>query len=187
MIRSFGCALGLGLVLTAVSPALAAHVVTLPGGTALKVKAADAVSSATAQVGETFEIRAVQPVLVDGWVVIPEGSRGQAEVVAVHPAEKHGIGGKLEVKYDWVYSADGGKIQLSDAPGAQTGISAKGASSTATIASTVILGPVGLFAHNFVKGRDVVLDQSRPLQTFTDHTVHVSAQNQSTQTGGYDK
>jgi hypothetical protein len=38
-----------------------------------------------------------------------------------------------------------------------------------------LLGPLGLFTHNFVKGRDVVVDGTHPLQTYVSESVYVTA------------
>jgi hypothetical protein len=169
------------------SISLAKQTITLPGGTPIKVHTSESLSSATARKGDLLEIRALDPVVLNGWIVVPENARGQAEVTEAEPAGKHGHPGKLVIKYDWIYSADGGKIQLSEINTTQSGQNAKGASSTATIAGTVLLGPVGLFAHNFVKGHDVMLDASKTLTCIVDHTVHVEAVKSSTQTENYDR
>jgi len=174
------------IVALGTSTSFAQQLVTVPGGTSIKVRATESISSATAHKGDVLEIRSIDPVILNGWVVVPENSQGQAEVVDAEPAGKHGHPGKLLLKYDWIYSADGGRIQLSDVSTTQSGQNAKGSSSTATIAGTVLLGPVGLFAHNFVKGHDVVLDGDKTLTCVVDHTVHVQAVKRSAQTESYD-
>ncbi|MHB8141344.1 MAG: hypothetical protein ACYDHD_08890 [Vulcanimicrobiaceae bacterium] len=47
--------------------------------------------------------------------------------------------------------------------------------STATIVGYATLGLGGLFFHNWVKGRNVVIDPSKTFTTFVDRTVHVMA------------
>lgn len=54
------------------------------------------------------------------------------------------------MKFDYVYAVDGEKLQLDSVKKSKSGQNNKGAASTATIASTILLGPVGLFAHNWV-------------------------------------
>lgn len=161
--------------------------VTLPGGTPIKIRSVESVSSAKAHKGDLLEIRSVDPIVIDGWIVVPENARGQAEVTDAEPAGKHGHPGKLVLKYDWIYSADGGRIALSEIGTTQSGQNKKGTSSTATIAGTVLLGPVGLFTHNFVKGRDVVLEPNTMLTCVVDHTIHVIAVKRSAQTENYDR
>lgn len=179
--------LGLLAAALSASPSFARQLVTLPGGTPIKIRSVEAVSSETAHKGELLEIRAVDPIVLDGWIVVSENARGQAEVIDAEPAGKHGHPGKLVLKYDWIYSSDGGRIALSEINTTQAGENKKGTSSTATIAGTVLLGPVGLFAHNFVKGRDVVLNSTTMLTCIVDHTVHVQAAKRSSQTENYDR
>jgi hypothetical protein len=188
MIR-FSAVAPIALLVTALgaSTNFAHRPVTLPGGTPIKIRSIESVSSAKARKGEFLEIRSVDPVVIDGWIVVPENARGQAEVIAAEPAGKHGQPGKLVLKYDWIYSADGGRIALSEISTTQSGQNKKGTASTATIAGTVLLGPVGLFTHNFVKGRDVVLEPSTMLTCIVDHTVHVQAVKRSAQTENYDR
>lgn len=169
------------------SASFARQPVTLPGGTPIKIRSVDSVSSAKAHKGDLLEIRAADSVIVNGWIVVPENARGQAEVTDAEPAGKHGHPGKLVLKYDWIYSADGGRVALSDISTTQAGQNKKGTSTTATIAGTVLLGPVGLFTHNFVKGRDVVLEPNTMLTCLVDHTVHVIAVKRSAQTENYDR
>lgn len=176
-------------ILSLLSPqaASAEQVVTVPGGTVIKIKATEEVSSGTNHAGDLFEIRASEPVVVDGWIVIPENARGQAEVVEAEPAGSHGHPGKLIIKYDWIFSSDGGKVKLTDVSSSKTGEGSHGTSSTATIVSTVLLGPVGLFAHNFVKGHNIVLNPSQALSCVVDGTVHIHAKEKTNQTNSYDK
>ena len=40
---------------------------------------------------------------------------------------------------------------------------------------TIVLGPVGLFGHNFVKGKDVRVAPSHLFSAYLDHTQTVAA------------
>ena len=176
-----------GIMPLTTQAAVAGPLVVVPGGTILRVKPLDRISSADAHVGDTFEIETVDAVSVNGWVVIPQRAHGMAEVANVEPAGKHGVPGKLAVKYDWIYSADGGKIRLGAIRTNQTGESAKGSASTSTIVSTVLFGPIGLFAHNFVKGRNVTLDGSQTLEAVVENSVHVHAKERSDRGETFDR
>ena len=114
-------------------------------------------------------------VVVNGWIVIAKGAPGQGEVISVDRAASHGHAGNLGLKFDYIYGVDGKKIRLTATNKTQEGDQRGGASSTATVTSTLLLGPVGLFAHNWVKGRDVTIDSSRTLDAFVDSTVHIAA------------
>ncbi len=177
----------IGMLPLTTQAAAAGPVLVVPGGTQLRVKPLDHISSADAHVGDTFEIETVDAVSVNGWVVIAQGAHGMAEVANVEPAGKHGAPGKLAVKYDWIYSADGGRIRLGAIHANQSGEDAKGSASTTTIVSTVLFGPIGLFAHNFVKGRNITLDGSQTLEAVVESSVHVHARERSDQNGTFDR
>jgi hypothetical protein len=145
--------------------------VTVASGTAVPVEVVDKISSATANVGDTFAIQTASDVIVNGWVVIAKGAQGQGEVLSVERAGKHGKAGTLGLQMDWIRDVAGQKIKLTSEKKTQEGESKTGESSTVTIISAAVLGIPGLFAHNFVKGKDVELDASQVLQSFVDSSV----------------
>ncbi len=161
--------------LTAAQALAAGTRVAIPGGTPITIRLAQKLDSGMANVGDTFAFTVDRDVVVNGWVVIPKGASGIGEVVSVDRAGGNGHPGSLGLKFDYVYAADGEKVLLGSAPTAEKGEASKGAASTATMVGYATLGLGGLFAHNFVKGHNLVLDSSRTFTTFVDHTVHVIA------------
>ena len=153
--------------------------VILPGGTVVTVVAVNPVSSSTAKVGDTFAIQAQSDVVANGWIAIAKDAPGQGTVVSVDQAGSHGHPGSLGIQMDWIYAVDGEKIRLTSQDINQEGESKAGVSSTVTIISWATLGLVGLFAHNFVKGRDVTLDDTHPLKAYVSDSVYVVAQMRS--------
>jgi hypothetical protein len=149
--------------------------IVLPAGTPITVVVTNPISSATAKVGDTFEITAKEAVVVGGWVAIGKGAPGQGEILAVTQAGSHGKPGSLGVQMDWIYAADGEKVKLGNQNSTQEGEGKTGVASTMTILSYALLGPLGLFTHNFVKGKDVVVDDTHPLQTYISDSVYVIA------------
>lgn len=63
----------------------------LPAKTVVEIAIADTISSSTAKVGDMFQIRLVEPVSIDGHLVLPVGLSGRGEVSHV---AKPGWGGK---------------------------------------------------------------------------------------------
>ncbi len=172
------------------TPAAAAKPATsvlLPGGTNVSVSLSEAVSSSSANVGDVVPIVVDQEVDASGFVVIPKGSNGAATVTVADRSGGNGHGGKLGLQMNWVYSADHGKVLLSNvdhATGEET--DKKGAASTATILSYVLLGPLGLFAHNFVHGKDVTIPTTQVFKIFVDHDVHIRATEKAQAPQGFD-
>ena len=169
---------------TAPLAAPAATRVTVPGGTPVQIRMVDTVSSGTAHVGDTFEFRTAEDVLINGWVAVPSGAAGRGTVAEVEPAGGNGHPGHLKLTFDYVYSADGLKIRLTDVSKVHEAEADKGKSSTATTVGYLVLGPVGLFAHNWVKGREFVLDPGKTFTVFTDSTVHVAASRKNAGSSG---
>jgi hypothetical protein len=159
--------------------------IVLPGGTAISIVVADKISSANANVGDTFAIRASERVVVNGWVAIAKGAAGQGEILTVDRAGSHGHPGSLGVQMDWIYAADGRKVKLTNQQKTEAGQGEGGKSSTITLLSWVVLGWPGLFAHNFVKGRDITIDSTHPFKVYVDDSVYVVASAKSDAPVGY--
>ncbi len=156
-------------------PVMAATRVTIPGGTPVAVSLVQKLDSGTAKVGDIFNFAVDADVTANGWIVIPKGAGGQGEVVSVDRAGGNGHSGSLGLKFDFVYAVDGEKVRLSNASGNVRGEQKTGAASTATIVGYATLGLGGLFFHNWVKGRNVVLAPSKTFTAFVSRTVHVMA------------
>ena len=156
--------------------------VAIPGGTSVPIRMVDSISSGSAEVGDSFEFKAEDDVVVNGWVVISRGAEGRGEVTSVERAGGNGHPGKLGIKFDYIYASDGEKVRLTDVKKTKEGEDSNGASSTATIATYALLGPLGLFAHNLVKGHNLTIDSSKPFTVFVDDTVHVVAKQRGAKT-----
>jgi hypothetical protein len=161
--------------------------VLVPGGTTVSVALAEPISSATAKVDDQVAIVVKKEVDIAGWMVIAAGANGHATVTAAQGAGSNGSGGKLALSVDWVYSADGGKIALSQTSHAGENGDNKGAASTATLLSWALLGPVGFFAHNFVRGHDVTIGTDKSFTVFVDHDVHIAVRDHAATDKGFDR
>jgi hypothetical protein len=159
--------------------------IVLPGGTTISIVVADKISSANANVGDTFAIRASEDVVVDGWVAIAKGAAGQGQILSVDRAGSHGHPGSLGVQMDWIYAVDGDKVKLTSQQKTEEGQGEGGKSSTITILSWAFLGLPGLFAHNFVKGHDITIDSTHPLNAYVDDSVYVVASAKSDASPGF--
>ncbi len=159
--------------------------IVLPGGTTIAIVVADKISSANANVGDTFAIRASEDVVVGGWVAIAKGAAGQGEILSVDRAGSHGHPGSLGVQMDWIYAVDGDKVKLTSQQKTEEGQGEGGKSSTITILSWAFLGLPGLFAHNFVKGHDITIDSTHPLTAYVDDSVYVVASTKSDASPGF--
>lgn len=166
--------LACGLLFSAVR-ADAATAVRVPGGTIITIHLVSSVSSSTAKPGQTFQIVATTPTVVRGWIVFKKGAPGQGRVVSATPAGKSGRQGSLSIQFEWIYAADGQKVSLAGILRNTTGKNKTGSSNTANVAGTILLGPVGLFAHNFVKGKDITVGPDVKFEVYTKNTVTIFA------------
>lgn len=182
--RSFAFALAALAFAALPVSALAAKRIAVPGGTPVEIRMVDTVSSGTAHVGDTFEFKTASDVAIGGWIAVPAGAAGRGTVAEVEPAGGNGHPGHLKLTFDYVYAADGLKIKLTDVSKVHEAEADKGKSSTATTVGYLVLGPVGLFAHNWVKGREFVLDPSKTFTVFTDSTVHIAASQHNAGSSG---
>jgi len=161
--------------------------VFVPGGTPVHVSLLEPLSSGSAHQGDEIPIVVTKDVGANGMLIVKKGASGQATITEAHGAGGNGSGGKIALSIDYVYSVDGGKIALSTVNHATENGDSKGAASTATIATYLLLGPLGLFAHNFVRGKDVTIGTDRVFDVFIDHDVHVHTDQQFANDPGFDK
>jgi hypothetical protein len=166
-------ATSMALAIACGGPALA-DTISVPGGTDVAIHVATTISSSTAKAGETFGIVASEPAVADGVVFVEKGATGKGKIVSVSPAGKSGRQGTLSVQFLTIYGIDGVPIALSSIDRTRTGTNKTGTSNAANVAGVVLLGPVGLFSHNFVKGKDIVLTPDAKFTAHVDHAVTVS-------------
>jgi hypothetical protein len=141
-------------------PAFAANV-TVPAGTQVQVRVVHSISSGSATTDQRFAFEAAEPVIINNHVVIAKGALGSGRIINVSKAQGKSAG-KMTLAFTSIHAVDGGTVSLTEDSRVR-GNSEKGKASTATIAATIALGPIGLFAHNMVKGKDVTVT---PSQTF---------------------
>lgn len=104
---------GAGAVLPAPEPEGEASAVTLPAGrTQIFITASTRVTSDASQAGDPVEAVTDEPVVVDGEVVIPEGSTVRGRVESVDPGEYPLRRPSIEIVYDRIETPDGRVIPV---------------------------------------------------------------------------
>jgi len=142
-------------------------------GTPIGILLDSSLSSRGATSGQTFTFHAADNIYaVDGThVAILKGAPGEGEVQTVEGAAGNGSGGKISLQFHWIVATDGSKVPLTNSQSSTEGGDAKGASSTATIATYLLLGPLGFFAHNFVRGKDAEISTKTKLTAYVDRAL----------------
>ncbi len=151
------------------------YTILVPAGTSVPVHVVGQISSGSVKEGDVVQIAVAKDVVINHMIVIPKGSGGQAEITESDSAGGNGHGGSLGLKFDYVFSVDGGKIALADTEQKQVEGDRTGAKETANIVGVATLGIAGLFAHNFAHGHQKTIDEKTVFTAFMASTVHVQA------------
>lgn len=124
---------------------------------------AQALSSKTASDGDPVEFTLAEDLKVNGVVVARAGAKAVGEVTSAHKAGMMGKAGELNVRLEYLRVGDT-KVHLRGTKGKE------GESGTsATVALTVLFGPIGLIKH----GKDIDIKQGTPLKAFVGDDVAV--------------
>ena len=137
---------------------------TLLDGTAVKLRLAENLTSATARAGDQVPFEVTEEVDVNGVPVIAKGAQALATVTDASPKKSMGRGGKLDVNVDSVRLLDGEKAQLRAVQDNKGG-GHVGAMTGAMVATAIVFFPAApLFL--FVHGKDVVIPQGTEVTAF---------------------
>jgi len=142
----------------------AVRAVTLPEGTEFSVVTVDEINGKSASKGDIVKLTMPAPIAIDNIVVVGKDAYVRGEVADVKHAGHFGRGGSLSLMVTSVTAIDGQHIPLR-ASRSKAGKDHTGA----TVALTVLFGPLGLLKH----GNDVVYKPGTDVKVFTDSTVVV--------------
>jgi hypothetical protein len=151
-------------VTSAATASPTARDVALPEGTEFVLSTVDTISSKIANKDDVVAMRADEPIVVGNQVVIAKGAFVRASVADVKRAGHFGHPGNLSLKVESTTAVDGQKVPLR-ASKSTTGDSHTGA----TVALTVLFGPLGLLKH----GNDVVYPAGTKLTVYTDQALTI--------------
>jgi hypothetical protein len=180
------------------------RLIAVNAGTPVYFNLTNAISSGDAQEDQTFTFAVIKDVVTNGMVIIPKGAPGQGHVVSVQKAKWMGRSGSVIVSYDWVTSADGKRLHLQNTTGAVgdgNGDTALGVSIASSVATTAAIQtgaaaagtalgavvPYAGYASMFVKGKDVTIGTTVPLQAFVAQGAHVLATQHAVTDSQYDQ
>jgi len=133
----------------------------LTEGTEVPLKFVNALSSKTANDGDPVEFVLAQDLKVGDEVVIKEGAHATAMVTNAKKAGMMGKAGELNVQLNYIIAGET-HVRLRGVKGRE------GENKTgATVALTVIFGPIGLIKH----GKNVEIPAGTPLTAYVDQDV----------------
>lgn len=175
-------------------------VITLPTGTAIRVRLDTDLGSKISQPGDTFSATVADDVLKDGEVVIPKGARANGTVTDAKPLGRFKGGALLSIKLDRVRTKWGSyPVATSSIARAEQG---KGKRSAGFIGGGAGLGALiggiagggkgvaigalagggaGTAGTAFTGNKQIVLPAESLLTFKLDHSVHITEQDKSDQ------
>ncbi|MCI3133670.1 hypothetical protein [Phenylobacterium aquaticum] len=132
--------------------------VKLPEGTELRIRFNDKLSSGTNSEGDQFAITLDEPVTLNDGTVIAAGYRGKGEVTEAKKKGFMGQAGELNIRLNNLRIGET-RVHIR----ANKGGEGKGAMG-ATIALTVLFGPLGLLKH----GHDIEIKPGQTITAYVD-------------------
>lgn len=148
----------------ATTPAAAPEKLVLKEGTDVNLKFAQDLSSKTANDDDPVALVLDQDIKVGDAVVVKAGAKAVGTITHAKKAGMMGKAGELNMRLDYLI-LDDGRLRLRGTKGKE-GEGKVGA----TVALTVLFGPIGLIKH----GKNVEIKQGTPLLVYTDEDKSVT-------------
>jgi hypothetical protein len=145
------------------APVAAPERITLKEGADVDLKFAEDLSSKTANDDDPVSLVLDQDIKVGDVVVVKAGAKAVGTITHAKKAGMMGKAGELNMRLDYLIT-DGGRLRLRGTKGKE-GEGKVGA----TVALTVLFGPIGLIKH----GKNVEIKQGTPLLVYTDENYDV--------------
>ena len=148
--------------------------VQVPADTLIKIALSEPVSSKKLKVGDKINYHVAEDVMVDGVLLFVKGAKGEGRVTKVTPARNFGRNAELVIEFEKTKSIDGTYVDTFVGEAAKQEMTNMAMAAGASIAGMVILGPVGIIAGAFVKGKNIELPEGTELfiQTKNEETLY---------------
>lgn len=145
-------------------PVAAPSPIRVEEGAEVSLTLDEALSSATAAVGDKFSVTVAEPITLADGSVIPAGYRGRGEVSSVEKRGMLGKAGQLSVRLEYVMLGDT-KVHLR-ANRSQDGKSTQ----STTIVLSLLITPLFLL----MKGKDATIPKGFAVKGYVDASVQVA-------------
>ncbi len=139
---------------------------TLLDGTAIQLRLAENLTSATAKTGQSVSFEVIEDVMVQGIVILPKGAQALATVTDAATKKSMGRGGKLDVNVDSARLLDGEKVQLRAVRDTKGG-GYVAVMTGAMVATAIVFFPAApLFL--FIHGKDITIPRGTEITAFVE-------------------
>ena len=141
--------------------------ITIPDGTKLRVRLEQAISSATADEGQTVELAVTEAINVGDSVVFPEGTRVTGTITMAQAKRRMGRSGKLDFSIDRARAVDGEWVPLRYLLNKKTGESHATRAGVLTAGAAIVFWPAAPF-FLLMHGKDTTINKGDTFDVFTD-------------------
>lgn len=163
----------LATILSAASSGAFAQVI-LPEGTQVRVRLEQALSSATAEEGQSVNLSVADDVKIGDTIVIAQGSTCVGTIIQAVPKRRMGRTGKLDFAIERLVAVDGTSVPLRYSPTKKEGGSHAAATGALTAGAAILFWPAAP-VFLLIKGKDVTVNRGVVFQVFTDQRFTLSA------------
>ena len=160
------------LLITLASASIAMADVEIPSGTKVSCRLEQTLSSSTAEEGMPVQLTVTENIMVNGAVVIPQGSSVQGAIIQATARRRMGRTGKLDFSIDKVRAVDGQYVPLRYSLHKKEGGSHGVRTGVLTAGAAVLFWPAAPFLL-LSKGKDVTINKGMVLDVFTDQAHNV--------------
>lgn len=150
--------------MTTTAPAAAPVEVKVPDGTEVEIELINVVTGEEVKVGSLVDFRVVHPIVLNGVTIFERDAPARARITTAKKAGRWGRAGKLEWAMQDVQGADGNRVPMRFTDRA-LGDSKGGTVAVAAVATTVLLGPIGLL-WGLKKGKPAVIPAGNRYRVF---------------------
>jgi len=154
--------------------------VAVPAGTVVELETAYTINSQLVRKGDAVSFRVVNPVIVDGQVVIERGAVGTAVVTRAERGGHFGRAGRIAWTMKEVTAADGSRIPLQFS-GRTVGDSKGAKVATQMVVMGALMWPIApvMLFHGFKRGENAIVPEGKRFdaQVFAPATVNVTARH----------
>jgi len=146
----------------------------VPANTLVRIALVTPVNAKNLKVGDTIKYKVASDVVVDGKLVFAKGEPGEGHVTKVTQARNFGRNAEVNIDFEYVKSIDGTNVNTFVGEEAKQEMTNLAMAAGASLAGIVLLGPVGIIAGAFVKGKNIDLPEGTEafIQTHDDTMLY---------------
>lgn len=143
-------------------------------GTDLHIKIEEEINTAKLRVGKVVKFTLTDNLVIDGYLIVPEGTTGTLNITDFDRAGNFGKDASIKININDIKAIDGNNLSLSLLSNDNENYSKEIALGVSLLGTVIISNPVGLVAGYFFKGKDIVIPAGSVLkvQVYESTKVH---------------